>query len=238
MDALGTTRYTMPLVLASMLLVALTESVQLFPSLGASTEQSQASLISLSGDSPSAELRRFAGTRQGRNVILEWTAHREHDLMSYEIQRASSASRGWERVGTMAAVNGGIPQTYNFIDRNVPAEDVRYLLRIHGRNNEILYSDIIVVALDGIVRSFAVMPEPSGRLNTYIISVGLNKQGKVELVLNNADGHTVERIFTSSELGPGEHTFNLDGTDLIAGSYSVKLQTPDGDFQRSLILGK
>ena len=238
MDALGTTRYTMPLVLASMLLVAITESVQLLPGMRDTAHSQQASLVSLGNGSPTIEIRRFQGTRNGRNIILEWTTQRESDLLQFEIQRASSQSRGWERISTVAAGNGSLPRTYTYFDRNAPAEDVRYLLRIHGRNNEILYSDIVVVPLAGIIRSFTVMPEPTGRVNSYILSVGTSKHADISLTLATTSGQTIEKIFGPSDIGVGEHTFNIDCSKHAAGDYVVRLKTPDGDFQRGLILGR
>jgi hypothetical protein len=228
----------MPLVLASMLLAALTESVELLPDLVSGEQHSQASILHLDNGSPVAEIQKFSGTRQGRHVLLDWTTQHEREVLHYEIQRASSNSRGWERIGLLAATNGNLPQTYTFLDRNVPAEDVRYLLRIHGKNGEILYSDIIVARLNSSIRSFSVVPEPSGRVNTYLISVGVNKPGPVELLLSDENGRTIEKIYAASELPKGEHTFNLDGSRLSAGSYAVKLQTADGDFLRNVILGK
>jgi hypothetical protein len=228
----------MPLVLASMLLAALTESVQLLPDFVTGGKQTQASILALDNGSPVAEIGKFTGTRQGRDVLLEWQTQNEQHVLTYEIQRASSASRGWERIGLVAAANGRLPQTYTFLDRNVPAEDVRYLLRIHGRNGEIVYSDIIVARLNSVIRSFSVAPEPSGRVNTYVISIGVNKPGPVELLLSDEQGRTIEKIYAASELPTGQHTFSLDGSRLSAGSYAVKLQTADGDFSRSVILGK
>jgi len=236
MDALGTTRYTMPLVLASMLLFAITDSMNLFPVSGSST---QASLVSADNSSISAvRIRRFNGARNGRNVTLEWSTQNENNLLHYEIQRASSQSRGWQKVNIVAAGNGIQPQYYSYLDRNVPAEDVRYLLRIHGKNNELLYSDIIVVPIEGVIQSFAIIPEPFGKLNSYVVSIGTGKQAEISLTLATASGQTVKKIFGPTSVDAGMHTFNLDCSEHTAGDYLVRLQTPDGDFQRGLILGK
>jgi hypothetical protein len=228
----------MPLVLASMLLVAVTESIQMIPGFADESSPATASLVSIGSGTANSEIQQLKGTRQGRHVLLEWHAMREHGIVHYEIQRASSASRGWERVGRIAAFNGKLPQRYSFTDHNVPAEDVRYLLRIEGKNKEIMYSDIIVVPIDGMLRSFTVMPDPSGKVNRYVIAVNLAKQGTVGLDFSNATGRSIERIFGPAALGPGEHTFTIDASQHPAGAYAVRVHTPDGDYQRSLLLGR
>ena len=239
MDALGTTRYTMPLVLASMLLFAITNSMELLPLQDVGGSSTQASVLSADDGSTSAvQIRRFRGARNGRNITLEWSTQNEADLLHYEIQRASSQSRGWQKIDIVPASNGIQSQTYSYLDRNAPAEDVRYLLRVHGKNNELLYSDIIVVPIEGIIRSFAVMPEPLGKLNNYVVSIGTVKKAEIAITLTTASGQTVKRIFGPTGVDAGLHTFNIDCSDHTAGDYIVRLETPDGDFQRGLILGR
>lgn len=152
-----------PLVFVALLLLA-TGASQYVPAEGgaaAFTENAVASIRLADVGSPSADIRGFTGTRQGRDVLVQWTAQREQSVQIYEIQRASSSSRGWERIGSMSGVNGSMPQTYTFIDRNAPAEHLRYMLRIIGHNGDILYSDIITASLKARCRRSASAPSPA-----------------------------------------------------------------------------
>jgi len=229
----------MPLVLASMLLFAITNSMELFPLQDVGGSSTTASVFTADiGSTSAVQIRRFRGARNGRDVTLEWSTQGECDLLHYEIQRASSQSRGWKKIDIVPANNGIQSQTYSYLDRNAPAEDVRYLLRVHGKNNELLYSDIIIVPIEGVIRSFAVMPEPFGKLNSYVVSIGSVKPAEISLTLMTAAGQTVKKIFGPTGVDAGDHTFNLDCSDHSAGDYIVRLETPDGDFQRGLILGR
>ena len=229
-----------PLVFVALLLLA-TGASQYVPAEGgaaAFTENAVASIRLADVGSPSADIRGFTGTRQGRDVLVQWTAQREQSVQIYEIQRASSSSRGWERIGSMSGVNGSMPQTYTFIDRNAPAEHLRYMMRNIGHNDDILYSDIITASLESTVSSFSVSPEPSGVANTYIVSLGLNKPAAISLKLVDGDGRIIRRLQADERLTSGIHTFPIDCSQHSPGSYALRLEAPEGDFHRTLLIGK
>ena len=93
-----------------------------------------------------AEVRKFEGVRSGRDVYLEWLTLREAENQGFEVQRASSESRGWQEVGFVQGQgDSGDERHYQFRDRDVPPEDLRYMLRVRGADGFIQYSQIISV---------------------------------------------------------------------------------------------
>jgi len=188
---------------------------------------------------PAADIREFSAVRQGRNVLLQWTSLRETGIQEYEIQRASSESRGWRRAGGVAGVNGANPHRYSYIDRNVPAEDVRYMLRVHGFSGEFLYSNIIAAPLQSPVRSFDINPaNNAGQRKHSIVSMVLTEKVSVTLLLVDRSGRTLTRLLESTELPVGVHTFPVDYSALTPGMYYIRLLTPEGDFHRILQVEK
>ena len=76
----------------------------------------------------------------------KWATTREAGNRGFEVQRASSVSRGWEKLHFVAGIGqSSMERTYMFDDRDAPPEDLRYMLRILGTDGTIQYSQIISV---------------------------------------------------------------------------------------------
>ncbi len=177
----------------------------------------------------------FTGSREGRNVQLEWVCAREINNRGFEVQRASSLSRGWE---TLTFVPGfgtsGLEQTYRFTDRNAPPEDVRYMLRILGEDGVIQYSQIITVPAGSMLRSFIIEPLEKQDEKIFRSSVELTKGGVTALSVIDHKGYTLLRVMGATRLEPGRHEFVIDCSNVPGGSYQLLLHTPEGRYSRKL----
>lgn len=179
-----------------------------------------------------AEVSKLKGLRIGRDVHIEWLTQRETRNRGFEVQRASSESRGWRQVGfVQSGGDGAFDRKYDFRDGNVPPEDLRYMLRIVGDNGLVQYSQIISVPVSGTLRSFVVgaaqdfSPLPIAR-------VELTRDETVSLQLADYRGNVIERVASNRLLASGSHEFPIDFSKLPSGEYEIILHTSEGRYKR------
>lgn len=179
-----------------------------------------------------AEVSKLKGLRIGRDVHLEWLTLRETRNRGFEVQRASSDSRGWRQVGFMqGGGDGAFERKYDFRDANVPPEDLRYMLRIVGDDGLVQYSQIISVPVSGTLRSFIVGAEQEFS-PLPIARVELTRDETVSLQLADYRGNVIERVASNRQLASGKHEFTLDFSKLPSGEYEIILHTSEGRYKR------
>lgn len=182
-------------------------------------------------------LESFTGVRRGRSVELEWTTTREVGNRGFEVQRASSASRGWELLSFVSGIGqSSMEQRYMFDDRDAPPEDLRYMLRVLGADGTIQYSQIITVPAGSVLRSFIITgPSPSyGKL--FEAQIELANAALVTVhVLDHMD-NVLFRTLSAAPLKKGVNTIPLDCSKLPAGTYTVIAYTPHARYTRSLTI--
>lgn len=180
-----------------------------------------------------AEVSKLKGLRIGRDVHLEWLTLRESRNRGFEVQRASSDSRGWRQVGfVQSGGDGAFERNYRFHDANVPPEDLRYMLRIVGDDGLIQYSQIITVPVSGTLRSFVVGAEQDFS-PLPVARVELTRDETVSLQLADYRGNVIERVANNTPLASGRHEFTLDFSKLPAGNYEIILHTSEGRYRRT-----
>ena len=180
-----------------------------------------------------AEVRKLEGTRVGRDVYLEWITLRESGNQGFEVQRASSDSRGWKDVGFVQGLgDSGDERLYQFRDRDVPPEDLRYMLRVRGTDGMIQYSQINSVPVSGTVRSFRIN---DGDDDTPVrtATIELAQDENISLLLIDRRGNVIDRIAGRTALVSGRHDFPIDFSRLPEGSYELHLHTSEGRYRRT-----
>lgn len=178
-----------------------------------------------------AQVVDFRARRIGADVRLEWRTLREIGNRAFEIQRASSSSRGWRSIGSIpGGADGDLPRSYNFHDKRVPEEDLRYMLRITGHDERIQYSPIITAPATGILRSFDIEAE-STRNRAHII-IELMRHDIISLELTDGSGTVIDRILAARKLPSGRHSFAMDCSSMPEGSYELQLETSEGRYTR------
>lgn len=179
------------------------------------------------------DVRKFEGTRSGRDVLLRWTTVREVANKGFEVQRASSLSRGWETVAFVPGTgSSSVDLDYQHRDRDAPPEDLRYMLRSVGTDGLIQYSQIISVPVSGILRSFDFSAQ-GGILSVMHATIELTREEMVSLHLADARGNVIERLAERAPLSSGRYEFPVDVSRLPEGSYELYLYTSEGRYRRS-----
>jgi hypothetical protein len=165
---------------------------------------------------------------------LEWTTIIEVGNRGFEVQRASSESRGWQQVGFVpGGADGQFPREYNSLDRRVPPEDLRYMLRIIGDDGMIQYSQIITVPVSGILRTFLVNTEVANATRAPHVVVDLIREDVVSLQLTDHKVNILENVASRKKLPIGKHDFSVDCSNLPRGRYEFLLFTSEGQYRRN-----
>ncbi|MBR9979280.1 MAG: hypothetical protein KFH87_14445 [Bacteroidetes bacterium] len=178
-----------------------------------------------------AQVVDFHARRIGTDVLLEWRTVREIGNHEFEVQRASSSSRGWRRVGSIpGGADGQMPRDYRYNDKRVPDEDLRYMLRITGYDGSIQYSHIVSAPSQGILRSFDIETETSRAMARIIID--LMRKDVISLQVTDESGLLIDRILARRQLPVGRHSFSMDCSALSDGMYELKLETSEGNYTK------
>ncbi|MFZ1731416.1 MAG: hypothetical protein WBQ23_07225 [Bacteroidota bacterium] len=182
------------------------------------------------------ELDKLTATRVGLDVQLEWITLSEIGNRGFEVQRASSESRGWQQVVFVpGGSDGRLTRNYSALDRRVPPEDLRYMLRMVGDDGMIQYSQIITVPVSGILRSFAVNLETINAETGPRLIVELLRNDVVSLQVTDFHGNVLEQIVSQKKLSVGKHDFLVDCSRYTNGEYNFLLSTSEGQYRRSYL---
>ncbi|MBE0644061.1 MAG: hypothetical protein IH600_08275 [Bacteroidetes bacterium] len=180
------------------------------------------------------ELSKLRANRIGPDVLLEWITLSEVGNRGFEVQRASSDSRGWKQAGFIpGGGDGSFARTYSFRDRRVPPEDLRYMLRIIGDDGMIQYSQIISVPVSGTLRAFVVRTEEDDPRTAPNVTVDLLNDDVISLQLTDHRGNIIENIVSKREISSGKHEFAVDCSRLPSGQYEFLLFTSEGRYNRA-----
>ncbi len=163
----------------------------------------------------------------GKN-LLKWTSAGESNIDKYQVQHSSNGNGFTDIAG--AIIDGRNIATnsyYNFTDNN-PFEKLNfYRLKIIEKTNLITYSTIAVVNnnKNRSAASITVFPNPA--VNYLNIQTKAGQKGKADVIISSANGQIVyRRDYTIAS----ESILYVDVQKLSAGSYFVKIKTPDGEI--------
>lgn len=230
-------------VLCSALAVLLTTGIAAPNTLPQSSHARRCAHILVPASSASAKhfsrvvVSQFTGRREGRDVQLHWVTARESGNRGFEVQRASSQSRGWERLSFVTGFGSStMKQDYHFTDRDAPPEDVRYMLRILGDDGMVQYSQIIAVPAGSMLRSFTLQQVSEHEEKVFRASVELTEGGVTALSVIDQKGLTLLRVMAATRLEAGRHDFIVDCSKVPRGEYTLKLHIPEGRFTRRLFV--
>jgi hypothetical protein len=182
-----------------------------------------------------ASISTFTGVREGKHVRLEWLTTSEVNNQGFDVQRASSDSRGWERlIFVPGSGNSRMEQRYSHEDRQAPPEDLRYMLRVLGNDGTVQYSQIITVAAGSVLRSLIVRGPTDTFGKFYTAEIELSDEASVSIHLLDQMGNILVRTMSSQPLKQGRSSVPIDCSQLPEGSYELLVFIPDGRVSRTL----
>ncbi|MCQ6958253.1 DUF2341 domain-containing protein [Mucilaginibacter aquariorum] len=161
---------------------------------------------------PPYQLISFKGTRAGTDILLNWSTLNEYDYTSFELQKSTDGIT-FDAVKNMQSSSQG---SYAFKDiyTNNSAANIYYRLKQVDSNEQITYSNVIIVTTTGS-GTFNIFPNPATNAIQFKLDQPIKSQ--VRLRIFNAMGILMKNsTFTST-------TGQQDISSLTPGSYTVEL---------------
>ncbi|MBE2281275.1 MAG: S8 family serine peptidase, partial [Ignavibacteriaceae bacterium] len=163
------------------------------------------------------ELTSFSAIPSGNDVLLEWTTATELNNAGFEVERKSSNSSVFEKIGFVTG-KGTTTETvkYRFDDRNVPAGVHTYRLKqvdfdgTYEYSNEI-ESESIVPQVFYISQNY---PNPFNPMTNIVFGLPVNSI--VTVSVYDALGQLVNTLVNGT-LESGVHTLSFDAGKLNSG---------------------
>lgn len=178
------------------------------------------------------ELASFTSSINGNNVNLNWTTVSEVNNTGFEVERKSSVSSQWVKIGF---VNGGgtsdNSHAYSYKDNALNSGSYAYRLKQIDYNGEYEYFNLAGEVLIGIPSKFELSrnyPNPFNPVTKidYLLPV----DSKVEIVLYDMLGREV-KIIESSFQSAGYHSVTLNASELSSGAYIYRMNAKGSGAQ-------
>jgi hypothetical protein len=173
------------------------------------------------------------------NVSLNWTTESELDNYGYNIYRKQ---HGGEKVKINKELIIGMGSTsrstkYSFTDKNIlQGKTYTYMLESVSYSGEYVIEgsvDIFIPILPGIYLS-QNYPNPFNNASTIRFSI--DRMSKVTLLLYDITGRSI--LLKDAIMGDGEHSVEIDSSDLASGTYVYLLKVHDTWTNSIRILSK
>jgi len=187
-----------------------------------------------------------ASASSGSSVTLNWKTVSETNNYGFFVERSAQKSAGFVTVSGLIPGHGTTTAAcaYQYTDKSAPAGASYYRLRQVDLDNSVHYSDAVLVSpTDAVAQTAPVVfalsqnyPNPFNPSTEFRFTVA--KAGMTTLVVYNALGQDVGRIF-NGQTEPGKfYTARLDGSGLSSGIYFARLQSGVETQMRKIVLMK
>jgi hypothetical protein len=166
-------------------------------------------------------LLEFKGYLNGDDGKLTWKTENELNTASFKIER-SLDGRNYNTIGNVGAVNASGVHNYDYTDANIKslgASIVYYRLRQIDADTKSTYSSIVALTMDK-QKSF-VMLYPNPVRKDINLTITLAKKDRLNWQLTDNNGRVLKN--GHYELGAGSTALVIDGGNLSAGTYLLRL---------------
>jgi hypothetical protein len=167
------------------------------------------------------ELTSFTAIALGNNVEINWSTATETNNQGFEIQRSNG---GEFEVVEFVLGNGTTtqPQSYRFVDKNVPAGKYTYRLKQIDYNGQFEYSPSVEVDVIGVTEYSLHQNYPNPFNPSTSISFDLATDSKVTLRIFDVLGQEVLTVL-SGNLSAGNHKIQFNANGLNSGVYFYQI---------------
>lgn len=175
------------------------------------------------------QITTFTAKENEGKIVLNWNVEKEIAIASYEIEKSTDGIR-FTSVGVVQAIN---QKSYLLTDFT-PLTNNYYRIKIIGKDNSVIYSNIINVKLNAVKGDISIYPNPvkNGLLNIQLSN--LNK-GLTDIKIYNPLGQV---IYTTSFMYDGGTTLKTVqlNTSIISGIYNIQVNNATVMFNTKLVI--
>ncbi|HTR80189.1 MAG TPA: LamG-like jellyroll fold domain-containing protein [Bacteroidota bacterium] len=172
-----------------------------------------------------AELVSFTATVDRMGVGLNWKTATEVNNAQFDIERQSSASPEWAKIGSVAGTGtSNAPHSYSFTDNAGAAGTYSYRLKQIDRNGAFIYSQVVeaTIAVPRVLSLSQNYPNPFNPATTIEFTVP--SDGRAVLKVYNTLGQEAATLFDGVAVAGQYHLATFDASRLASGIYFSRLE--------------
>ena len=169
------------------------------------------------------QLLTFNGQVRSNKAVINWSTCYEVNSAFFNIEKSTDAVN-WNTIGSITAKGNAIKNEYNFIDGNLSNIKTYYRLKIVDQNGKYVYSQIIMLELNGKLLFVLQQNYPNPVKNITTLRYQLDKTSTVVLEVYSIDGKQVARMQNGmQEAGIYNMQFDVLQHQMSSGKYIYKL---------------
>ena len=201
------------------------------------------------------EITLFTATADYNNVTLNWQTATETNNKGFEIERQVSSPQSevspkadrqssvsnseWKKIGFQIGNGTSTKENhYSYIDRNLEAGNYSYRLvqiDFDGTRNE---SKVVNAEVGSLPSSYSLSQNYPNPFNpATAISYSLPKNTFVKLIVYNSIGEEIRTLVNRNEEA-GRYNVNFNAGELVSGIYFYRLETPEFNSVKKMIVLK
>lgn len=161
----------------------------------------------------------------GKNQ-LKWVSGEEINVAHYQVQHSNDGNKFTDIAGAVIRATN-FAASYSFTD-NTPFKKFNYYrLKIIDKSGLLTNGKVAVVNNGNGISSGYITIFPNPAVNFLNVQTKAGQKGKADVIISSASGQIVYR--RDYAIG-SESILYVDVQKLSAGSYFVKIKTPDGEI--------
>ena len=181
----------------------------------------------------------------GSSVTLNWKTASETNNYGFYVERSATTSAGFAPVSGLIPGHGTSTTgfSYAYTDKSAPEGTSYYRLKQVDLDNSVHYSDAVMLSTAEVSETAPIVfalsqnyPNPFNPSTEFRFTVA--KTGLTTLVVYNAIGQEVARIFNGETESGKFYSARLDGTGLASGIYFARLQSGSEIQMKKIVLMK
>lgn len=184
------------------------------------------------------ELTAFDATLDGRDALLQWQTGSETNNAGFDLMHEAPGTSSFEAVTFVEGAGTTTqPQSYSYRLTDLVPGTHRFRLRQEDLDGSTTLTDPVRVTVGAVQTDLALEGANPFRSTTQV-RYGVESASPVQLSLYDVLGRKVRTVFEGRLSAESVQQTTIDGSNLPAGVYFLRLQTPTATKTQRLTLLK